>query len=212
VQHKVCVKPFEMGEYAVTQEEWRHVMVENPDPARFKGDRNPTEMVSWDDARSFVWRMRFFGKYNYRLPTEAEWEYAARAGTTTTWFWGNRLEDGCPYANIRDLTYKNKHFDVDEAIVSCEDGFDETAPVGSLAPNPFGLFDMIGNVFQWTEDCYGDYANAPTDGSAAEADNCKNRIIRGGSWTAKPRFTRSGSRDYYSPGNRNDVVGFRLAR
>ena len=212
VQHKVCVQAFEMGEYAVTQEEWRRVMVENPDPARFKGDRHPVEMVSWDDARSFVWRMRFFGKHNYRLPTEAEWEYAARAGTTTTWFWGNKLEDGCPYANIRDLTYKTKHFDVDEAIVGCEDGFDETAPGGSLQPNPFGLFDMIGNVFQWMEDCYGDYANAPTDGSAAESDNCKNRIIRGGSWTAKPRFTRSGSRDYYSPGNRNDVVGFRLAR
>ena len=113
---------------------------------------------------------------------------------------------------MRDLTYKNKYFNVGESIVSCEDGYVETAPVGSFKPNSFGLFDMLGNVFQWTEDCYGDYANAPSDGRAADAPNCKNRIVRGGSWTAKPWFTRSGSRDYYAPVNRNDVVGFRLAK
>jgi formylglycine-generating enzyme required for sulfatase activity len=96
--------------------------------------------------------------------------------------------------------------------VECEDGHAETAPVGSYKPNPFGLFDMLGNVFQWTEDCFGDYAKAPADGSAAEAEDCKSRVIRGGSWTSRPRFTRSASRDTYAPENRNDVVGFRLAR
>ena len=212
VQHKVCVPSLELGKYAVTQEEWRLVMVENADPARFKGDRNPIEMISWNDARAFIWRMRVFGTHRYRLPSEAEWEYAARAGTTTARFWGEKIEDGCAYANMRDLTYKNKYFNVEESIVNCEDGFAETAPVGSYKPNQFGLFDMLGNVFQWTEDCYGDYANAPSDGAAAEAENCKARIVRGGSWTAKPRFTRTGSRDYYAPTNRNDVVGFRLAR
>ena len=212
VQHKVCVPSFELGKFAVTQEEWRLVMVENADPSRFKGNRNPVEMVSWHDAQAFAWRMRFFGKYRYRLPSEAEWEYAARAGTTTARFWGDKIEEGCGYANMRDLTYKNKYFNVGESIVSCEDGYVETAPVGSFKPNSFGLFDMLGNVFQWTEDCYGDYANAPSDGRAADAPNCKNRIVRGGSWTAKPWFTRSGSRDYYAPVNRNDVVGFRLAK
>jgi formylglycine-generating enzyme required for sulfatase activity len=211
-QHDVCVPTFELGKFAVTQEDWRQVMVENPNPARFKGDRNPIEMVSWEDARAFAWRMRFFGNHNYRLPTEAEWEYAARAGTRTAWFWGDRLEDGCAYANLRDLTYESRHFNVGEAIIGCKDGSDETAPVGSYKPNQFGLFDMIGNVFQWTEDCFGDYANAPKDGGAAEEKDCKLRVVRGGSWTAKPRFTRSGSRDNYAPTNRNDVVGFRLAR
>ncbi len=210
--HQVCIPAFDLGKFAVTQEEWRLVMVENPAPSRFRGARNPVEMISWDDARAFAWRMRFFGSHPYRLPSEAQWEYAARAGTTTAWFWGDRVESGCAYANMRDLTYKSKHFNVDEAIINCADGYDETAPVGSLKPNPFGLFDMVGNVFQWTQDCFGDYAKAPSDGTAAEAEDCKFRVVRGGSWTAKPRFTRSASRDIYAPVNRNDVVGLRLAR
>jgi formylglycine-generating enzyme required for sulfatase activity len=211
-QHKVCVPAFELGKFTVTQKEWRLVMVENPNPARFKGDDKPVEMVSWNDARSFLWRMRTFGKYRYRLPTEAEWEYAARAGTTTAWLWGDKVEDGCVYANLRDLTYKSKHFDVDEAIVNCADGQDQTAPVGSFKPNQFGLYDMAGNVFQWTEDCFGDYAKSPSNGTAAEAENCADRVVRGGSWTSRPRFTRSASRDIYAPVNRNDVVGFRMAK
>jgi formylglycine-generating enzyme required for sulfatase activity/energy-coupling factor transporter ATP-binding protein EcfA2 len=211
-QHKVCVPGFELGKFAVTQEQWRRVMVENPAPGRYKGERNPVEMVSWYDARAFAWRMSFFGHHHYRLPSEAEWEYAARAGTTTAWFWGNKLEDGCAYANLRDLTYASKHFNVGEAIIECEDGYDYTAPVGSLKPNQFGLYDMIGNVYQWTQDCFGDYANAPVDGRAAELPDCPSRVERGGSWTAKPSFTRSASRDTYGPENRNDVVGFRLAR
>ena len=211
-QRKVCVQAFELGKFAVTQEEWRLVMVENPDPSRFKNDRRPVEMVSWHDARAFAWRMRVFGRHNYRLPSEAEWEYAARGGTTTTWFWGNKIEDGCAYANLRDLSYQSMHFNVDEAIVGCKDGYDHPAPVGSFKPNPFGLFDMHGNIFQWTQDCFGDYSKAPTDGRPAEADVCKHRVVRGGSWTSRPRFTRAGSRDVYEPVNRNDVVGFRLAR
>lgn len=211
-QHKVCVDAFELGKYAVTQDEWRLVMVESPDPSRFKGDRRPVEMISWHDARAFAWRMRMFGKYHYRLPSEAEWEYAARGGTTTPWFWGDKIEDGCAYANLRDLSYKSLHFNVDEAIVECKDGYDHPAPVGSFKPNQFGLYDMHGNVFQWTQDCFDDYAKAPTDGSAADAEGCKYRVVRGGSWTSRPRFTRAGSRDVYEPVNRNDVVGLRLAR
>jgi formylglycine-generating enzyme required for sulfatase activity len=211
-QHKVCVPTFELGKYTVTQKEWALVMVENPDPARFKGETRPVEMIGWYDAQSFAWRMRLFGKHNYRLPTEAEWEYAARAGTQTAWFWGDKVEDGCGYANLRDLTYKSKHWNVDEGIVQCEDGQDETAPVGSFKPNAFGLYDMSGNVFQWTEDCFGDYADAPADGEPADTPNCENRVVRGGSWTSRPAFTRSGSRDEYRPVNRNDIVGFRLAR
>ncbi len=211
-QHDVCVPAFELGKYAVTQEQWRLVMVENPDPFRFKDPRNPVESVSWYDARAFAWRMSFFGKHKYRLPSEAEWEYAARAGTTTIRFWGDKAEDGCGYANMRDQTLVKMLYGFDEAIIACEDGFAYPAPVGSYKPNKFGLFDMLGNVAQWTEDCYGDYANAPDDGRAAEAENCKNRVVRGSSWNGKPWFTRSASRDYYAPVNRNDVTGFRLAR
>lgn len=211
-QHRVCIPPFGLGKFAVTQDEWRRVMVENADPARFKGGRRPVEMVSWEDARAFAWRMEFFGHYHYRLPSEAEWEYAARAGTVTPWFWGKKIEDGCAYANLRDEFYKSKHFDVDEAIIACSDGYDYTAPVGSFKPNPFGLYDMTGNVFQWTEDCFGSYAAAPADGHAKESEHCEERVVRGGSWTSRPRFTRTGSRDLYAPTNRNDVVGFRLAR
>ena len=212
VQHQVCVGPFELGKYPVTQEEWRLVMVENPDPFRFKNPRNPVEQVSWYDARAFAWRMSFFGKHKYRLPSEAEWEYAARAGTTTVRFWGDKAEDGCAYANMRDQTLVKTLYGFDEAIIACEDGFAYPAPVGSFKPNNFGLYDMLGNVAQWTEDCYGDYANAPNDGRPAEAEHCANRVVRGSSWNGKPWFTRSASRDYYMPVNRNDVTGFRLAR
>jgi formylglycine-generating enzyme required for sulfatase activity len=214
VQHKVCVPAFELGKFAVTQEEWALVMVENPDPSRFKGKRNPVEMISWDDARAFVWRVNFFGSHahRYRLPSEAEWEYAARAGTSTARFWGEKVEDGCPFANMRDLTYVGKHYNVGEAIVACHDGYDYTAPVGSFKPNQFGLFDMLGNVSQWTEDCLGPYASAPADGTPAEVADCKSRVVRGASWNDKPRFIRTGSRDTYAPTNRNDQVGFRLAR
>ncbi len=211
-QREVCVPAFEMGKFTVTQEEWRRVMVEYRDSARFKGDRRPIEMVSWVDAQAFLRRMNFFGTRKYRLPTEAEWEYAARAGTKTARYWGERAEDGCAYANMRDQTLTKNVFGIDENIVGCEDGHIHTAPVGSLKPNPFGLHDMLGNIAQWTQDCYGDYASAPADGRPAEAEACKDRVVRGGSWVGRPRFARSGSRDHYPAINRNDVVGFRLAR
>ncbi|MGB6541654.1 MAG: SUMF1/EgtB/PvdO family nonheme iron enzyme [Xanthobacteraceae bacterium] len=212
VEHNVCVPAFELAKYPVTQEQWRLVMVENPDPFRFKNPRNPVESVSWYDARAFAWRMSFFGKHKYRLPSEAEWEYAARAGTTTVRFWGDAAKDGCAYANMRDQTLVKTLYGFDEAIIACEDGFAYPAPVGSFKPNPFGLYDMLGNVAQWTADCYGDYANAPNDGRAEESEGCANRVVRGSSWNGKPWFTRSASRDYYMPVNRNDVTGFRLAR
>jgi formylglycine-generating enzyme required for sulfatase activity len=211
-QHDVCVSAFELGKYPVTQEQWGLVMVENPDPFRFKNPQNPVESVSWYDARDFAWRMSVFGRHKYRLPSEAEWEYAARAGRTTVRFWGDKVEDGCAYANMRDQTLVKQLYGFDEAIIACDDGYAYPAPVGSFKPNQFGLYDMLGNIAQWTEDCYGDYANAPRDGAAAEADNCANRVVRGSSWNGKPWFTRSASRDYYMPVNRNDVTGFRLAR
>ena len=129
------------------------------------------------------------GATGYRLATEAEWQYACKAGTS-----------GYRYGEIDEIAWYSDNSE------------GRAHPVGTKTPNNWGLYDMIGNVFQWTEDCFGDYAKAPHDGRAAEANDCKFRVVRGGSWTAKPRFTRSGSRDIYPPENRNDVVGFRLAR
>ncbi|MFI5012025.1 MAG: SUMF1/EgtB/PvdO family nonheme iron enzyme [Hyphomicrobiales bacterium] len=209
--HEVCPKSFDLAKLDVTQAQWRRVMVHTADLARFKGKRNPVEMVSWDEARQFVFLMSLFGKRQYRLPSEAEWEYAARAGTTTARYWGERAEDGCAYANMRDRSFKNKYPE-EGTTVDCDDGFLFTAPVGSYKPNAFGLYDMLGNVYNWVEDCYlADYADAPKDGGPAAAADCKFRVIRGGAWYTVPHNMRSAARDFYAPDGRG-FVGVRLAR
>jgi formylglycine-generating enzyme required for sulfatase activity len=212
--HHVCPKAFDLGEYEVTQEQWRRVMVfpNNPDPSYFKGDtRRPVENVSWNDAQAFVGLMSFFGRHHYRLPSEAEWEYAARGGTTTMRYWGDRIEDGCSYENIADLSLKKAL--PDAMGVNCDDGYAPPAPVGSFKPNPFGLHDMLGNVAEWTADCYvNSYSNAPTDGSAVIAGTCPARVARGGSWQSFARITRAAYRDVNAPVNHALNIGFRLAR
>jgi formylglycine-generating enzyme required for sulfatase activity len=102
--HEVCPKTFELGKFEVTQAEWRRVMIHNRDPSTYKGDRKPVESVNWNEAQTFISLMNIFGQYNYRLPSEAEWEYAARAGTTTARYWGDRAEDGCACENMADLS------------------------------------------------------------------------------------------------------------
>lgn len=161
--HPVCLKAFELGKFEVTQGQWHRVMMflNNPNPSHSGRGTNlgasdrehlPVEYVTWDDAQSFVRLMSFFGRGQYRLPSESEWEYAARAGTNTPWYWGNRAHDGCAYENIAD----------------CDRPSVTTAmPVGAFKPNQWGLYDMLGNVANWVDDCYvGNYENAPKDGSA----------------------------------------------
>src|SRR5580704_14407192 len=106
--HKVCINPFDLGQYAVTQDEWRKVMIfpNTADPFRFKGENLPVESVNWNEAQRFVWLMSLFGHRHYRLPSEAEWEYAARAGTTTSRYWGDNIDDICTYENIADQSLK----------------------------------------------------------------------------------------------------------
>ena len=161
-------------------------------------DVRPVINVSWDDAKQYVaWLSRITGK-EYRLLTEAEWEYAARAGSTTTYSWGDEIGKG--NANC----------------AGCESQWDskQTAPVGSFRPNAFGLYDMHGNVWEWVEDSWHDnYQNAPPDGSAWRKDADDNqRIMRGGSWLADPGSLRAAFRDDFSAGNRTSLIGFRLAR
>jgi formylglycine-generating enzyme required for sulfatase activity len=174
-------------------------------PGFAQSDDQPAVCLSYEDAERYVaWLnakvsrvLSLSGPGPYRLPSEAEWEYAARAGTTTARWWG----DGVGSGNA------NCH--------GCGGPWDgqQTNPVGSFRPNPFGLFDMLGNVFQWTEDCgHWSYSGAPSDGKARGAGDCGNRVARGGSWYSSPRFVRSANRQQLGYDRRMSDTGFRLAR
>jgi formylglycine-generating enzyme required for sulfatase activity len=170
------------------------------DPGFTQTARHPVVCVSWDDAKAYVaWLSQTTGK-KYRLPTEAEWEYAARTGTTTARYWGGRHQDACQYANV------------DDALHDCRDGYAQTAPVGKFQPNRFGLYDLLGNVWELTEDCsHWSYTGAPSDGSFWLGD-CSVRMRRGGAWDGGPGLTRAAARGRNAPGDRNHALGFRVAR
>jgi len=168
-------------------------------PSGFPGDDRPVENVSWFDILTFLQRLNAgYTGPPYRLPSEAEWEYAARAGTQTPWWWGRDI--GAGHANCAGYG-------------SRWDG-KETAPVGSFPANPFGLHDTTGNVWEWVADCWHDsYRGAPADGSAW-LNNClyNDRVLRGGSWFSKPRYARVSNRNWSDLGNRYSGSGVRLAQ
>ena len=208
-RHRVTIDyEFAVGVYEVLFTEWDlcalgggcrvgHV----PSDAGWGRGRRPVINVSWEDAQAYVqWLSRTTGE-RYRLLTEAEWEYVARAGSETARYWGESQSEQCRYANgLADS-------------VSCTDGHRNTAPVGSLDPNAFGLHDVLGNVWEWTEDCWNStYEDAPTDGSAWESGNCAVRSLRGGSWLTAPSTLRSAQRGRTHAGNRHSDLGFRVAR
>ena len=175
--------------------------------------RHPVACVSWDDAQAYAaWLSRETGE-KYRLPSESEWEYAARAGTATARYWGEGESGQCRHANGADASLKERYSDWRWVVASCRDGHVHTVPVGSFAANGWGLHDMLGNVSEWTEDCWnGSYAGAPSDGSAWEYGDCARRVLRGGSWHEGPRYLRSADRSWNDAGVRNGRVGFRVAR
>ena len=178
----------------------------------FKQSANePVVCVSWNDAQRYVeWLSEKTGE-QYRLPSEAEWEYAARAGSETKYFFGNNSDDMCKYGNGADLEAKKQNSNW--AVVNCNDGYYRTAPVASFTANAFGLYDMHGNVWEWTQDCWnGSYKGAPSDGTAWLSGNCGRRVLRGGSWYINPDGLRSANRFNSSTGNRNVNNGFRLVR
>jgi formylglycine-generating enzyme required for sulfatase activity len=201
-QHEVTVtQPFAASKFEVTFDEW-DACVAFGDCAQVSDSSwghstRPVINVTWHDAQQYVaWLSKMTGKA-YRLLTEAEWEYAARAGTTTAYFWGDDIGKG--NANC----------------AGCGSQWDsqQTAPTGSFAANPFGLHDMHGNVWEWVEDCYQrTYNGAPTAGSAWISDDCINRVVRGGSWIDRPLDLRSAYRGGYSPVTRDDSIGFRVGR
>ncbi len=192
--HKVSIdKPFFLGKYEVTQAQWEAVMGKNP--SKFKGPSNPVEQVSWLAAQEFIKRLNAKeGHTRYRLPTEAEWEYAARAGTDSAYSFGNESKDLTHYA----------WYDGNSA--------DSTHPVGQKAANPWGLFDMHGNVYEWAQDWYGEkyYADSPKEDPQGPAKGL-HRVNRGGSWLNTPEDCRSGLRSYLLPDGTFDSIGLRLA-
>ncbi|MEM9092552.1 MAG: formylglycine-generating enzyme family protein [Cyanobacteria bacterium P01_F01_bin.53] len=209
-QHQVRVPAFAMGKYAVTQAQWRTVAALpkvaeslNPSPAHFVGDHRPVEKVSWWEAVEFCQRLSAKSGVAYRLPSEAEWEYACRAGTTTPFHVGATLT--ADLANYRATS----------AYANGPKGNyrEETTVVGSFPANAFGLYDMHGNVWEWCADYWHDsYEGAPTDGSAWLKDNLQAvRLLRGGSWSDLPRFCRSAFRYPYFPVDRLSFIGFRLS-
>lgn len=216
--HEVCVDGFWMGKYEVTNKEYRNFKSSH-NSKEYEGKslnahNQPVVYVSWDDAKAFAkWLTRQNnGKYKFRLPTEAEWEYAARAGTQTARFWGDDPDDACRYANVHDLTSKriNKF---NWKNHNCDDGYTVTAPVGSFQLNGFGLYDMIGNVWEWCEDIYS--KNAYSNHSRNNPKNTRGgslRVLRGGSWFISAGYCRSANRRYFAPGYRYGYLGFRLLR
>jgi formylglycine-generating enzyme required for sulfatase activity len=182
------------------------------DPGFPQSDRDPVVCVSWDDARAYVqFLSRETGRF-YRLLTEAEWEYAARGGRSTTRWWGDSSADQCRYANGADETAKRRF--PDWTVAACRNGYVFTSPVGSFAANPFGLHDMLGNAKQWVEDCWRkDYDRAPADAAVAvTSGDCGGRVRRGGSWSDNPWGLRAATRFDGSSGDRGSNIGFRVAR
>jgi formylglycine-generating enzyme required for sulfatase activity len=173
---------------------------------------HPVVCVSWDEALAFATWLSESTREVYRLLSEAEFEYVARAGSETIFAWGTDETAMCARANGFDAAARRAHPDWPGA--SCDDGYAHTSPVDAFPENAFGLHDTVGNVFQWTEDCFveGGYAGAPTDGGARIEEGCELRAIRGGSWLNGPRGLRAAMRDRDRQGDRYTNVGFRLAR
>ena len=212
--HKVrLTKGFYMGVYTVTQDQWMKVMGgKNPsgfDKEKFGGKEKltdmektmmPVESVSWNDCQEFLKKLRETDAKPYRLPTEAEWEYACRAGTTTPFHFGETIS-----------TDQANH-DGDQVYGNGKKGVrrNKTTPVGSFPANAFGLHDMHGNLYQWCQDWYGDYPQGDvTDPQGPEKGQA--RVLRGGSWKSNPVSCRSAERLWYEPGTRFNLYGFRVA-
>ena len=175
--------------------------------------RDPVVCVSWDDAQAYVAWLSAKAGHVYRLPTEAEWEYAARAGTTTARYGSDNPAELCRYTNVGDLDYSEQHPGDSGVNRACRDGYAFTSPVGSFPPNQFGLYDMLGNVLNWNEDCSNaNYSGAPTDGTAWQSGDCGRRVVRGGSWDADLSGVRSANRRGPPTSYRNTTLGFRVAR
>jgi len=197
-QHQVTIKSFYLGKYPITQRQWQAVMGNNP--SMFKGDKHPVDQVLWDEAIKFCEKLAELTDKNYRLPSEAEWEYACRAGTSTPFYFGETISS--------DLAnYRGKKVYASEPKGIARVG---TTEVGLFPPNAFGLYDMHGNVREWcAEVWYENYEGAPTDGSVCQKGRGNLRVLRGGSWFVRPTHCRCAARSPFRFDRLSGNIGFR---
>jgi len=192
-EHLVDISSFSISKFEITQEQWHELMGNRP--SNFQGGTLPVEQVTILDIEKFIQRLNVQTGKTYRLPSEAEWEYAARGGSQTEFFFGNDERELIKYAWFEDNSYG------------------QTQPVGMKLPNRFGLHDMLGNVSEWTQDCWSEnYADKPKVGNEWLKANCSERVFRGGSWIDNPRNLRSTDRDSGTANITRPTIGFRLAR
>ena len=215
--HDVCVNAFWMGKYEVTNEQFRKFRSGHDSGSygiySLNVDRQPAVHVSWNDAKEFAaWLMVMNGgQLGFRLPTEAEWEYACRAGTRMSRFWGNDPKDACRYGNVADLTAKGQF--PNWIVHDCWDAYAVSAPVGSFKPNAFGLHDMLGNVGEWCEDMYAENAySTHVRNNPIYVDVGPGRVTRGNEWGSYPQYVRCANRSWLGQLNGDFGQGFRLLR
>lgn len=218
-QHPVNIgSPFAVGAYEVTFAEWEACVRAGgcsgyrPEDEDWGRGHRPVINVTWEDAQEYVrWLSRETGEV-YRLLSEAEWEYVARAGTQTARYWGESESGQCEHANAYDSTMQAE-LGLSEEPVACSDGYVHTSPVGRFRANAFSLHDVLGNVLEWTRDCWNEnYVGAPTDGNPWQAGDCFARVLRGGGWYYQPGNLRSACRVPIPAESRENDIGFRVAR
>ncbi|MFH2098458.1 MAG: formylglycine-generating enzyme family protein [Pseudomonadota bacterium] len=214
--HETCLDGFWMSRYEATNAQFR-VYDPGHDSQDYKGvslngDRQPAVYLSWFEVMDFAWWLteQHQGEHSFWLPTEAEHEYAARGGTSTARFWGDDPGQACRYANVADL--KAKEDFPEWEVHQCMDGFVVNAQVGTFEPNPFGLYDILGNAWEWCQSWNGEYPEGPVNNPTGPAESEHGRVVRGGSWDNLPSGVRCGNRSYATPNFRRYNNGFRLIR
>ncbi len=236
-QHRVCVEGFAMGKHEVSVAEFRQFVEDTAyrteaerqggcsiwsgawrkeksaswmNPGFDQEPNYPVTCVSWNDARAYAEWLSTLSARHYRLPTEAEWEYAARAGITSSRYWGDGTHQACSFANAADHSFGEAHA-VSWSVHDCRDGFVATAPAGHFQPNGFRLQDMLGNVWEWTCSAYDEHYRGGERRCGADKTSLP-RVIRGGAWVSRPIRVRSASRHHARPSHRSTSIGFRLVR
>ena len=199
-QHLVTIRPFMMSKFLITQAQWKAIMGKIP-PCRFKGEDLPVERVSWKDAQKFCERLSRESGRNYQLPSETQWEYACRAGTTSPFSYGETI-------TVDVANFNGEHTFRDEPRGYY---FHSTSPGGKFPPNAFGLYDMHGNLWEWCADNWlEDYSASPRDSSSHQRKDNQYRVARGGSWHEPPALCRSASRLQILESEADEFTGFRV--